>query len=897
MKHSPRATRARQGALVLVLAALAGGGLVVPSATPAAADEATAADVTVPTASLINTGTSWKFLDDNTDPAAGSPDIHSWAAPSFDDSAWKTGVSGFGVKRNELEPVGPHMPATKLEHYIEGTEKSAVPTYFFRTSFTLDSGVADLVDTVEGRVLYDDGLRVFVNGELVRGFADERVDDKVGNNLQYAGTGASNPSDETFVFDGDVLKDGENTVAVALYQDRISSSDAYFDFTELKLVKELEPGEIVAAPPTRVILTPTESPSTSQSFSWLGGHTSHEAGQIEIGLAAGGETRVIDAKVIGQVGNNQNVHFSQTVDGLTPATAYRYRVGLPGSWSDWYTFTTEDPSATDFQFIYYGDAQIGLDTTWPKVVKQAEERAPRSIGSVHAGDLIDTSSNDTQWQNWFKGMEHSATSTNVMAAPGNHEYSGDKLMQAWKAHFEYPLNQPDTESIGELAELAQGDSPVAKQYKAYFEHWAAFAAETVYYADYQNVRFITLNATRDTTFLTPAEVPACSGEACPSTRVADLWTEYQAAWLDYVLKNSKSKWNVVTFHQPVYSTSSGRNEPVLRKHWVPVFEENNIDLVLMGHDHTYARGYNNDDSTDTVGRTVGPVYAVSNSGAKHYNLETEEKNVWTNNGATQVLRASHVTTYQVIDVSQDQLVYRSYVAERRDTAASWAVDTTGASERPVYVPKDVPAEGELFDEVTVTKYASGEKFVTESGVEIPGAPQLSASATEVKQGEQVTFSGTGFKPGTEVKVQLHSTPVELGTATVASDRTFSLTVEIPANTPADVEHSLVALLPNGASYSLPITVLAAAVDPGGSGGGTGGGSGGSGQNPGEQPVERPADKPAERPAEKPQGGLADTGLGALMPLLFTAGGVTLLAGAALLVARRRARAAEMIVGE
>ncbi len=56
----------------------------------------------------------------------------------------------------------------------------------------------------------------------------------------------------------------------------------------------------------------------------------------------------------------------------------------------------------------------------------------------------------------------------------------------------------------------------------------------------------------------------------------------------------------------------------------------------------------NTDATETPGLTTGPVYVVSNSGAKHYDLETPEKNVWTNNGATQVLRGQGVTTYQVI---------------------------------------------------------------------------------------------------------------------------------------------------------------------------------------------------------------------------------------------------------
>ncbi|WP_053382859.1 fibronectin type III domain-containing protein [Leucobacter celer] len=711
MTQSFPAVRMRRSAVALAVVALLGGSLVVPTAAFAEPGA-----VEVPTASLVTTGTTWKYLDDYTDPAGENENRQVWAAADFDDSGWKQAPSAFGVKNNALAPVGPYTPVTKLEHYIDGVATPTIPTYFFRTTFDIPEGVSEQLASAASTIVYDDAVRVYVNGERVANFRDGRVDDANPSNQQYAGENGGNPVSGTFSIDGELLRDGENTIAVALYQDRASSSDAYFDMTELTLVKASVPGEVVEAAPTRVILTPTETPATSQSFSWLAGDVSHGIGQVEIVPAAGGDTRAVDAYETGRVNGNQTPHFSATVDGLAPATAYRYRVGLPGSWSEWYEFTTADPAATDFQFVYYGDAQIGLDTTWPEVVRQAEERATRSIGSVHAGDLIDTGSNDTQWRNWFKGMEKSATSTNVMAAPGNHEYSGDKLLASWKAHFEYPLNQPSTETIGELAALAQGDSDAAKQYAAYFAHWAEFAAETVYFTDYQGVRFITLNATRDTEFLRPSSLPSCSGAECPSGKVAALWTEYQAAWLDYVLKNSASKWNVVTFHQPVYSTSSGRNEPVLREYWVPVFEENNIDLVLMGHDHTYARGYKNTTSTDTEGMTTGPVYAVSNSGAKHYDLETEAKNVWTNNGATQVLRGEKVTTYQVIDVSADQLVYRSYVAENASGAKTYAYVDGAYVERPA---KNV---GDLYDEVIVTKYSDGKKWVTEPGVEIPAGP-------------------------------------------------------------------------------------------------------------------------------------------------------------------------------
>ena len=415
--------------------------------------------------------------------------------------------------------------------------------------------------------------------------------------------------------------------------------------------------------------------------------------------------------------NNPLEHFSATVGGLQQGTEYRYRVGNPDAWSEWQTFTTADPSVTDFSYIYYGDAQIGLDTTWPKVVDQSLATAPDAIGSVHAGDLIDTASNETQWINWFKGMETSAATKNIMAAPGNHEYSGDRYMKAWKANFEYPLNQPTVETIGDMAELAEGDDEVAAQYRAYFEHWSEFAAETVYFTDYQGVRFITVNATRDTTFLTPANLPVCLATNCPSTKVGELWTEYQAKWLDHVLSTTDSKWNVVTFHQPVYSTSAGRNEPILRKYWVPVFQKHNIDLVQMGHDHTYARGYNNDDVTADAGITDGPVYIVSNSGAKHYELETDERNVWTLNGATQVLRGAGVTTYQVIDVTKDTLVYTSYLAEK--TAAA----TTDL------------AVGDVYDRFTVTKTDDGRKWVTEAGVLPPVDPEPGTAPEPVDPAE------------------------------------------------------------------------------------------------------------------------------------------------------------------
>ncbi|UZN04338.1 purple acid phosphatase family protein [Cellulomonas sp. S1-8] len=454
----------------------------------------------------------------------------------------------------------------------------------------------------------------------------------------------------------------------------------------------------------RLILTPTDQPTTSQFVTWRS--TVAAAGAVEYRLPGGGTTTVA-ATVADTIG--EHTHLSATITGLTAGTAYEYRVGQDGDWTTWRTFRTASGTAEPFSFLYYGDAQISLDTTWPAVVQAAHAKAPQAVGSVHAGDLIDTASNQTQWTNWFLGMGESAMTTQVLAAPGNHEYSGDQTMRNWKANFTYAHNQPSRATIGDLARLAEGDTPAAQQTAAYFDHFTTFAAETVYYVDYQDVRFITLNATRSSGFLTPPSLPACS-EGCPNA--GQLWIDFQAAWLDHILTDNPNTWAVATFHQPVYSVSSGRDEPILRAAWVPVFEKHNIDLVLQGHDHTYARGFKDTTATDTPGVTNGPVYAVSNSGGKYYELAPEGDNVWTRNGATQVKRGANVSTYQVVTVDGGSLRYESYVA---------AV-TGGATEQL----------GDLYDSFTITKNDAG-KVVTEDGVAIPGADAQRLAVTVPEQ--------------------------------------------------------------------------------------------------------------------------------------------------------------------
>lgn len=448
------------------------------------------------------------------------------------------------------------------------------------------------------------------------------------------------------------------------------------------------------ARPERVVLTPAQDPSTSQAFTWrTGGDVA--GGAIHIRAVGATEWRVEDARaneVLSSSGMATRTH-SVTVDGLTAATEYEYYVGTEGFASETYRFTTAGAPGDDFTFIYFGDAQNELTDKWTPVVKAAYDRYPEAIGSVNAGDLINRSSNDSEWTEWFGAMDGYSQTTNVIAAPGNHEYSGDAFLKNWKSNFEYPANGPVWDGTA-------GPTQAQVQEAAYREHMQVALEETAYYTDYQGVRFISLNATINSNLITPADLPPCL-IGCPNP--AELWLDMQGEWLDKILKDNPNKWSAVVFHQPVFSTAEGRDEVEIREAWLPVFQRNDIDLVLMGHDHTYARGYVNEDATTTPGITTGPVYAVAVSGPKYYEQQPVDDNVWTQNGATQVIRAGHTSTFQGIRVTDNQLFYEAVVA------AKWDDQST----------TDVPVGG-ILDSFTITKYDDGTKLVTETGIAIPG---------------------------------------------------------------------------------------------------------------------------------------------------------------------------------
>lgn len=368
--------------------------------------------------------------------------------------------------------------------------------------------------------------------------------------------------------------------------------------------------------PDRIVLTWTGDPSRSQAVTW---RTSADITQGigEIAIAGDGplftnQAKKVQAKTVrleGDLGpaNYHTVEF----EGLNPQTKYAYRVGDGEVFSEWSHFTTASDWAKPFTFVYVGDAQTDIKSHWSRVICSAFVDAPRAAFVIHAGDLVNRGYRDAEWGQWFYATGFLHRMIPCVATPGNHEYarqdpnSDRKLTDHWRAMFGYPQDGP------------------------------AGLEETVYSFDYQGARIISLNSNER--------------------------REEQAQWLKKVLPRKGARWTVVTFHHPLYASAKGRDNTELRDLWQPIFDEHRVDLVLQGHDHTYARSglmTHENIATGVTARseTAGTVYVVSVSGPKMYNLEQRPF----------MKRAAEDTQlYQIIRIDGDQLHYQARTATGR----------------------------------------------------------------------------------------------------------------------------------------------------------------------------------------------------------------------------------------
>lgn len=484
--------------------------------------------------------------------------------------------------------------------------------------------------------------------------------------------------------------------------------------------------------PDRVVLTWTGDPATTQAVTWRT-DTSVSRAVAELAVAAGGPQpsgiQVMAATTPLQTDLGSAHYHTAEFRHLEPDTLYAYRVGDTVNWSEWHHFRTARAESAPFTFLYFGDAQNSVRTHWSRVVREAFKEAPRAAFTLHAGDLINRAVRDAEWGEWFGAPAWVNATLPVIPTPGNHEYFAVETvptdLRLWDigglATIVVTLTREEEKDAqgavasvrvgavtadgrcgvawldgegrvaavdegwvaltgyapGELLGRTLGGGPLKDRQaiparRSVTPHWRpqfalpthgpAGLEETVYWLDYQGTRIVSLNSNER--------------------------QEEQVDWLRDVLSRNPQRWTILTFHHPIFSPARNRDNPRLRELWKPVFDEFRVDLVLTGHDHTYARS-GDVGGRVTVGVTnvaagyqqaydpeVGTVYVVSVSGPKMY---AQSQTDWA------VRRAEDTQLFQVITVDGDELRYEARTATSELYDAFTLRKRPGAANRLVEV--------------------------------------------------------------------------------------------------------------------------------------------------------------------------------------------------------------------
>ncbi len=255
----------------------------------------------------------------------------------------------------------------------------------------------------------------------------------------------------------------------------------------------------------------------------------------------------------------QYVYNHVTVTGLKENTSYWYTVEKNGVQTELAAYATK--SFSTVKMLYVGDPQVGASKgqpqngeklvntagaantaarndgfAWDRTLKLATEQNPDLSFIISAGDQVNKTGKPKEEEYAAYLAPEALKSLPVATTIGNH----DSLNPDYMYHF----HNPNATENG-LTE-AGGD----------------------YYYSYGEGLFIVINTN--------------------NYNVA----EHEKTVKEAVASDPDATWRVLTFHQDIYGTGLDHSDTdgmILRTQLTPIIDENDIDVVLQGHDHTYSR--------------------------------------------------------------------------------------------------------------------------------------------------------------------------------------------------------------------------------------------------------------------------------------------------------------------
>ena len=380
-----------------------------------------------------------------------------------------------------------------------------------------------------------------------------------------------------------------------------------------------------ASQPEQIILTWTANPTTTQTITWLMPHNSLARVQyLKVEEFENNFDSAQQLEVQGTIFDSNKALYLYTANltGLAPDTRYVYRVGKEGAWSQPTVFTTA-AETENFSFLYMGDIQSGYPD-WGSMLDSVYETHPDIKFTLLGGDLTDKGYDVEEWGEFLDAATNVFSRIPAMPTLGNH----DGLM--YQKFFALPNNGP------------------------------AGLEQEFYSFDYGNAHFVILN----------------SGNNTSATVKQGLQQDRET---------TDKKWKFVVFHHPAYPATfdyKGIDESI-RENWVPILEQNGVDMVFVGHQHVYMRThpiFQGEVQSDSY----GIVYVMGNAGSKFYAGGSDFPYIASEQAGN---------NYQVIDLDGDVLTLTSREADG-ELIETYIIDksTQIHPEKPKYniIPKTDP---------------------------------------------------------------------------------------------------------------------------------------------------------------------------------------------------------------
>ena len=316
-----------------------------------------------------------------------------------------------------------------------------------------------------------------------------------------------------------------------------------------------------------------------------------------------------------------------TADGFKPNSTYYYQVKLNGEWQQAQEYKTGDPD--NFSFMFVGDPQIGSSYkqknaesngkklgndlaarndsyNWNVTLNKAMEQHPEIDFLVSPGDQVSVKGNEDakdlkEQEDQYSGYLSASVLRNLpqAVAIGNHDCSS----ASYQNHFNNP--------------------------NPFLEESTPTPAGNGYFYSYGNALFIVINAN--------------------NYNAAD----HKALIEKAIKENPNAKWRIVVMHQDIYGSGLDHSDSdgiILRNQLTPIFDANDIDVVLQGHDHTYARTYQL--TSDGKQYDDFAEYKVGQHGQDHKVLDNKLKS----DSAFKEYYTSQNRCYTIADMKQGTLV-------------------------------------------------------------------------------------------------------------------------------------------------------------------------------------------------------------------------------------------------